>query len=77
MTMYGPRHIAEMARLKRELDPAGQLGRGNLLDEALLDLDEGAVVGAAVGEAAEKDAAATVGEAAPVGEAAEKGGERA
>ena len=54
MTMYGPRHIAEMARLKRELDPAGQLGRGNLLDEALLDVDEGAVVGAAVGEAAEK-----------------------
>ena len=37
MTMYGPAHIAEMARLKRELDPAGQLGRGNLFDEALLE----------------------------------------
>lgn len=75
MTMYGPRHIAEMARLKRELDPAGQLGRGNLFDEALLDVDGGATVGAA----AEKDegAAATVGAPTTVDEAAEKGGERA
>ena len=39
MTMYGPEHIAEMARLKRELDPAGQLGRGNLFDESLLEGD--------------------------------------
>ena len=36
-TMYGPEHIREMARLKRELDPAGQLGRGNLFGEELLD----------------------------------------
>ncbi|WP_307738854.1 FAD-linked oxidase C-terminal domain-containing protein [uncultured Parolsenella sp.] len=36
-TMYGPAHIREMARLKRELDPAGQLGRGNLFDEDVLD----------------------------------------
>lgn len=35
--MYGSEHIAQMARLKRELDPDGQLGRGNLFDEALLD----------------------------------------
>ena len=28
--MYGPEHIAEMARLKAQLDPYGQLGRGNL-----------------------------------------------
>lgn len=36
-TMYGPAHIREMARLKRELDPAGQLGRGNLFAEDVLD----------------------------------------
>ena len=36
-TMYGPEHIREMARLKCELDPAGQLGRGNLFGEELLD----------------------------------------
>ena len=35
--MYGLEHIREMARLKLELDPAGQLGRGNLLGEELLD----------------------------------------
>ena len=35
--MYGSEHIAEMARLKRQLDPAGQLGRGNLFDESLLE----------------------------------------
>ena len=35
-TMYGPEHVREMARLKRELDPAGQLGRGNLFGEELL-----------------------------------------
>lgn len=34
--MYGPEHIREMARLKLQLDPAAQLGRGNLFDEALL-----------------------------------------
>ena len=36
-TMYGLEHIREMARLKLELDPAGQLGRGNLFGEELLD----------------------------------------
>lgn len=35
-TMYGPEHVREMARLKRELDPAGQLGRGNLFGDELL-----------------------------------------
>lgn len=35
-TMYGPEHVREMARLKCELDPAGQLGRGNLFGEELL-----------------------------------------
>lgn len=35
-TMYGPEHVREMARLKRELDSAGQLGRGNLFGEELL-----------------------------------------
>ena len=30
--MYGPEHIAQMAALKRQLDPYCQLGRGNLFD---------------------------------------------
>lgn len=47
-TMYGPEHVREMARLKRELDPAGQLGRGNLFGEELL----GAMAGAAPSGAA-------------------------
>ncbi|BBH49675.1 FAD/FMN-containing dehydrogenase [Parolsenella catena] len=50
-TMYGPEHVREMARLKRELDPAGQLGRGNLFGEELL----GAMAGdAPSGAACEK-----------------------
>ena len=36
-TMYGPGHIAESARLKAELDPKGQLGRGNLFGEDVLE----------------------------------------
>ena len=36
--MYGEEHIAEMARLKAQLDPYGQLGRGNLFSEDVLDL---------------------------------------
>lgn len=28
--MYGPDHIREMAALKRQLDPYGQLGQGNM-----------------------------------------------
>ena len=36
-TMYGRGHIVESARLKLELDPKGQLGRGNLFSETLLD----------------------------------------
>ncbi len=35
--MYGPEHIAECARLKRQLDAKAQLGRGNLFSEELLD----------------------------------------
>ena len=35
--MYGEEHIAEMARLKAQLDPYGQLGRGNLFAEDVLD----------------------------------------
>lgn len=35
--MYGPDHIREMAKLKLQLDPAAQLGRGNLFSEQLLD----------------------------------------
>ena len=34
--MYGPEHIREMARLKLELDPYAQLGRGNLFSEDVL-----------------------------------------
>ena len=36
-TMYGEEHIREMARVKRQLDPRGVLGRGNLFPEELLD----------------------------------------
>lgn len=36
-TMYGPGHIAESARLKAELDSKGQLGRGNLFGEDVLE----------------------------------------
>ena len=35
--MYGPDHIREMARLKRQLDPRGVLGRGNLFGEDVID----------------------------------------
>ena len=36
-TMYGHEAMIESARLKLQLDPAGQLGRGNLFSEKLLD----------------------------------------
>ncbi len=36
-TMYGHEAMVESARLKLQLDPAGQLGRGNLFSEKLLD----------------------------------------
>lgn len=36
MTMYGPGHIDEMARLKLACDPKAQLGRGNLFSEDVL-----------------------------------------
>ncbi len=59
-TMYGAEHIAESARLKVQLDPKGQLGRGNLFGEVVL--------AAALAKAsAEADATAPA--------AAEKGGE--
>ena len=35
-TMYGDEHVREMAALKLQLDPKGQLGRGNLFGEELL-----------------------------------------
>ena len=83
-TMYGPDHIREMARLKRELDPAGQLGRGNLFDEALLDevVPDGLSVEAPEASAAASDgscAAAATPDGAPAATpvSAEKGGERA
>lgn len=54
-TMYGPEHVREMARLKRELDPAGQLGRGNLFGEELLGAMAGdAPSGAACGKGGER-----------------------
>ena len=34
--MYGAEHVKEMAVLKKQLDPAGMFGRGNLFDEKLL-----------------------------------------
>ena len=34
--MYGAEHVKEMAKLKKQLDPDGMFGRGNLFDEALL-----------------------------------------
>lgn len=36
-TMYGEAHVREMARLKRQLDPWCQLGRGNLFDAELAE----------------------------------------
>ena len=36
-TMYGHEDMVESARLKLQLDPDGQLGRGNLFSEKLLD----------------------------------------
>lgn len=36
--MYGATHIAESARLKVQLDPKGQLGRGNLFSEDVLEV---------------------------------------
>lgn len=36
-TMYGHEAMVESAHLKLQLDPAGQLGRGNLFTEKLLD----------------------------------------
>ena len=35
--MYGHEAMVESARLKLQLDPDGQLGRGNLFSEKLLD----------------------------------------
>ncbi|HYX27505.1 MAG TPA: FAD-binding oxidoreductase [Pyrinomonadaceae bacterium] len=36
--LYGEDHLHEMAALKRAFDPAGILGRGNMFDEAYLDM---------------------------------------
>ena len=49
--MYGPEHIREMARLKAQLDPFGQLGRGNLFPEDVLEA-ELAAVGSVSGQSA-------------------------
>ena len=37
LAMYGEEGVAQMAAVKRALDPAGILGRGNLFDERLLE----------------------------------------
>lgn len=74
-TMYGPAHIREMVALKLELDPAAQLGRGNLFDEELLDAMRAEKDGAATGDAASADPSAD--EAAPVPGGAKRGGEGA
>lgn len=62
--MYGEEHVAEMAALKRTLDPACQLGRGNLF-------------AAEVAEAAEPACPAAVADAASpaLGSSRRKGGE--
>jgi D-lactate dehydrogenase (cytochrome) len=36
--LYGEKHLQEMAALKKAFDPVGILGRGNIFDEAYLDL---------------------------------------
>ncbi len=66
-TMYGPEHIAESARLKAQLDPAGQLGRGNLFGEDVLVTALAQVNG--------ENGSATPGTAAACRRAGEKGGE--
>ena len=53
-TMYGPEHIAESARLKAELDPKGQLGRGNLFGEDVLEAALAQAAGVAAPAAGEK-----------------------
>lgn len=84
-TMYGPVHIREMARLKCQLDPKGQLGRGNLFGEELLDemvaerlgaRDAGGWAGTGAGADAASGTDATAG-ANAVPADAEKSGERA
>ena len=84
-TMYGPVHIREMARLKCQLDPKGQLGRGNLFGEELLDemvaerlgaRDAGGWAGTGAGADATSGTDATAG-ANAVPADAEKSGERA
>ena len=77
-TMYGARHIQEMAALKLELDPAAQLGRGNLFGEDLLDamrVEKGEAAGAS-GDAAAV-ATPVAGEVAPMPGEAKRGGEGA
>ncbi len=71
-TMYGPAHIAESARLKAQLDPAGQLGRGNLFGEDVLAAAL-AEVGAEGADADASSAAVSCDSAPHTG--AEKGGE--
>ena len=70
-TMYGPAHISEMARLKCQLDPKGQLGRGNLFGEELLD----EMVAAEAARANARERGGVGAGASPAD--AEKGGERA
>ena len=76
-TMYGPEHIREMARLKCELDPAGQLGRGNLFGEELLDAMAGKAADEAGAGAGGASTAPDKGDAAPQPAENERGGERA
>lgn len=42
--MYGEGHVREMARAKCQLDPCGQLGRGTLFSEALLEEAKGSLM---------------------------------
>ena len=70
-TMYGPAHISEMARLKCQLDSKGQLGRGNLCGEELLD----EMVAAEAARANARERGGVGADASPAD--AEKGSERA
>lgn len=60
--MYGEGHVLEMARAKRQLDPFGQLGRGTLFSEDVLE---------AAGNPAAGGCRTTAGDPATTGDPAE------
>ena len=78
-TMYGDERIAESARLKAELDPKGQLGRGNLFGEDVLEAALAEAVARSADGAgaagAEAEPAGAAGSASAAPAAGEKGGE--